>query len=602
MGAWEITKIWQDKDRGFSLNEKSLSNHYDVSEYILDDEEKCDLWKINLQDKEEHKKPEKVELTNEQRKILQTYTPKSKEMSIRDVATKKNIILLIPCPWTVMGCDHFVDFKSPKALVNHIMSKHNTKAGLGKQKVSAIVKEMAKQCLDNYNSMQKLTPMATLSNKELAPFLAKFKGGLETDQTIPKLPEISTQSHVFTQICNAPVSHEFALAVLNLPTIDEEEDDLLNEMDEETENSKNLANSLVQSFTNQIAIKFGEESNSPDQETQIPTEQKKERNKIACVTQGCKVSASKKCEFCYKCCNNSDCKQHKKQRDKKQMVATSVPQEKHTTKTTLIEKNINIDEYAWLVHDFETSGDPSCPKGICDYCVQILQQDSIQTLFNRIIVPRSEISEFNENLTGLDINQCLIEGLNEWEMLLELNKVLPQNIIMLAHNCSFEMNVFSNLFQYWENPKNCVQTPLYQRKKDHLKVLREELGTLQNQTEFVEAEKEISDINQSLRHKTPIALPKLLQDRNVIHVDTIQFLKEKHPTLSSYKQQSLGEHFIKKDYVEQHRALQDCIDLFQIIQKIFPKDLLSQLHEFTLNSKKGVHVDQNSKLFKTINE
>lgn len=106
--AWTVTKILQDQKRGFTLKDGFISKHYDLAEFS--DSENAFFFIYNpFSRKGTNKKEQNVKLCQEQIDLLKEYAPKPKTLSIRDKETKKNITLLVPCPYIVDGCKHFVD-------------------------------------------------------------------------------------------------------------------------------------------------------------------------------------------------------------------------------------------------------------------------------------------------------------------------------------------------------------------------------------------------------------------------------------------------------------------------------------------------------------
>jgi hypothetical protein len=188
---------------------------------------------------------------------------------------------------------------------------------------------------------------------------------------------------------------------------------------------------------------------------------------------------------------------------------------------------------------------------------------------------------------------------NEWEMLANLDAILPKNVILLAHNCSFEQSTYNALFEYCGDEKNIKNSKFYLEKFETLKKIRISLQDEKDDSKILQFEKRIIGIQQSLRYKSPIRKYfNIFQGRNVIHVDTRKFIEYKRSDLKNKSEEALGKLFFGDNYQESHRAYDDCRDLHEILMILCPEGLMPNLQNFLNQTTKGVFLDLNSDLKK----
>jgi hypothetical protein len=117
---------------------------------------------IESEENEEEENDNEYEKLNEEEKkkindILDLYKPKKKELKIMDIATKKNMVVYIPCPYFGKTCNSTKDFKSSTWLIKHLEVEHHIK----KEISSEIVKKLINVTSEIYNkNFKNLTNVA----------------------------------------------------------------------------------------------------------------------------------------------------------------------------------------------------------------------------------------------------------------------------------------------------------------------------------------------------------------------------------------------------------------------------------------------------------
>ena len=418
--------------------------------------------------------------------------------------------------------------------------------------------------LKNYYNVQKLKPIATLSQNDLKDFL---------------------------QQCETIKAHQ-------------------NETSRKraSKNDSNESQSGLTNTNNFVAT----DANMLAQETQVQNSPQSE-NKICKL---CKRKANKECERnrCKShCMEEGGCKVHK------QKIAES---------QDLLPDDFEVDLYTPMIIDTETSVYMDQKRAVCQIsCYKMSQklpeEEPLQEIFNSIIMPRSlDIDKkFGTDIHGLDIDDCKREGITEWELLHKLDKILPKNIIFLAHNgIRMEKNVLTDLMAYWRNDENTSEqnntkyanyTALNEQKnkiKQDIQILNEAMASpsrkseieslLQQKSNFQTTistiEQQMLDLTDFLRFKCPKShsIPKdFLTKRNIIFVDTVKFIKKHWEKTgkdfpSNWDQQTIGKILLGCEYKEQHSSDADCEDLYEILMGIFKSEEIL-FHEIGNSVKSG---------------
>jgi len=165
------------------------------------------------------------------------------------------------------------------------------------------------------------------------------------------------------------------------------------------------------------------------------------------------------------------------------------------------------------------------------------------------------------------------EGIFEWELINKLSNIKEEKILLLSHHASTEKSCLISLNKYWSSAK----------------IFEEE--QFKNINLQIEKDKSKKCFLSSLKPKD---LNMNFFKKSIIFVDTIQLikfhLKEKN---SSYSLQNLYKKYVNINYQEKHRSLNDCLDLFELLKKLFEKkNFFKILTKFLEEGKNGKYFFQ----------
>jgi len=135
---FKIFKILTSKDKLFTFSPKLISKNYSINNF----NENIIFENIKF---EKTKKQPLKKLNNEQLNILNEYKPIKKEIKIRDKVSKKNIKLMIPCPYISVGeCSHYQYYKIYQRLENHLIKEHHLNENISSEICKLLIETSSK--------------------------------------------------------------------------------------------------------------------------------------------------------------------------------------------------------------------------------------------------------------------------------------------------------------------------------------------------------------------------------------------------------------------------------------------------------------------------